>query len=226
MKTSMKLMIEKMPLIQIIQTLIFGALTLGLSACQAPIDSVQSPTITSSSGSVSNGASGTEPAVTYPRNPPQLPIALPVASWTKPAINSNQTDAVYRQEWLKADSKNLCPILGLPKDSLAHLSGHTARRANFSGGWGVAYDLPKARSAYGVANAGTVNPNELFNGWDYNVVHEDGSRVTYGREGNSPTGKWLAYIVIPKNNCFYNVWSAQSKTHLEQIIADLRLVQD
>ena len=226
MNTSMKLIIKKMPLIQIIQTLIFGALTLGLSACQTPSDSIQPPTITRSSGSDLNGASGTEPAVTYPRNPPQLPIALPVASWTKPAINSSQTDAVYRQEWLKAESKNLCPILALPKNSLAHLSGHSARRANFSGGWGVAYDLPKLRSAYGVANAGTVNPNELFNGWDYNVVHEDGSRVTYGRESGNPTGKWLAYIVIPKNNCFYNAWSAQSKTHLEQILADLRLVKD
>ena len=219
MKTGMNIIIEKMPLIR---TLLFGTIALGLNACQAPTDNIQSLTNTGSLGSVSSGSSATaKPSITLP---PQLPIALPVASWTKPAINISQTDTVYQQEWLKADSKNLCPILALPKNSKAHLAGHTVRRANFSGGWAVAYDLPKLRSAYGVANAGTVNPKELFNGWDYNVVYEDGSRVTYGREGGNQTGNWLAYIVIPKNNCFYNVWSAQSKTHLEQILADLRLV--
>lgn len=222
MKIFAKAIIKKTPLTQV---LFFGATILGLSACQTPTDSVQSPTNTSSSGSIANSASeAAKPIVGSPRNPTQLPIALPVASWTQSTINSNQTDAIYRQEWLKAESKNLCPILALPKNSLAHLSGHTARRANFSSGWGVAYDLPKLRSAYGVANAGTTSPNELFTDWDYNVVYRDGSRVSYGREGGNPTGNWLAYIVIPRNNCFYNVWSVQSKAHLEQMIVDLRMV--
>ena len=219
MKIDMKTMMERTPLIK---TLIFGAMALGLSACQAPTDSIQPP---SSSGS--NGSSeAVKHTVSYPRNPPQLPIALPVASWSQPPINSSQTDAVYRQEWLKAESRDLCPILALPKQSSAHLNGHKVRRANFYGGWGVAYDLPKTRSAYGVANAGTADFEGLYNNWEYNVSYRDGSRVGYGREGGDPTGNWLAYIVIPKNNCFYNVWSSQSKMHLEQIMADLRLVRD
>ena len=222
MKTVMKAT-KKKPLFQM---LIFSTITLGLSACQTPTDSVQAPTNTSSSGSMVNGTSeAVKPTVSYPRNPPQLPIALPVASWSQPPISSSQTDAVYRQEWLKADSKDLCPILALPKQATAHLSGHTVRRANFSGGWGVAYDLPTVRSAYGVANAGTADFEGIYNDWEYNVVYKDGSRVGYGREGGDPTGNWLAYLVIPKNNCFYNVWSAQSVTHLEQIIADLRWVE-
>ncbi|WP_352337801.1 hypothetical protein [Psychrobacter sp. 16-MNA-CIBAN-0192] len=217
----MKVIINKTPLTQV---LLFGAIAFGVSACQAPTSSSQLP---SSSGSILDGASeGAKPAVSYPRNPPQLPIALPIASWMKPAIDNSQTDAVYRQEWLKAESRRLCPILALPKQSAAHLDGHTSRRANFSGGWGVAYDLPKLRSAYGVANAGTSSLDGMFNKWEYNVRYQDGSWVGYGREGGNPTGKWLAYILIPKNNCFYNVWSAQSKTHLEQMIADLRMVQN
>lgn len=215
MKIFMKITIHKVPLTQV---LLFGAIALGASACQAPTNSSQLP---SRSGSISEGA---RPAVSYPRNPPQLPIALPIASWTKLAIDSSQIDAVYRQEWLKAESRSVCPILALPKQSAAHLDGHTSRRANFSGGWGVAYDLSKLRSAYGVANAGTSSANGMFNKWEYNVRYQDGSWVGYGREGGNPTGKWLAYILIPKNNCFYNVWSAQSKVHLEQIIADLRIV--
>ena len=219
MKTLVKVTIKKTALTQ---ALLFGAITLGVSACQAPTSTIQP---SSNSGSISDGASeAAKPAVSYPRNPPQLPIALPAASWAEPAIDSSQTDAVYRQEWAKADSKNLCPILALPKQSSAHLNGHTNRRANFSGGWGVAYDLPNIRSAYGVANAGTADYKGTFNNWEYNVIYQDGSRVGYGREDGNPIGKWLAYIIISKNKCFYNVWSAQSKAHLEQIIADLRLV--
>ena len=221
MKIFMKATIKEMPLTQ---ALLFGAIALGVSACQVPTNTIQP---SSSSESVSGNASGTiKPAVSYPRNPPQLPIALPIASWAEPAIDSSQIDAVYRQEWLKAESRSVCTILALPKQSAAHLDGHTSRRANFSGGWGVAYDLPKLRSAYGVANAGTSSADGMFNKWEYNVRYQDGSWVGYGREGGNPTGKWLAYILIPKNNCFYNVWSAQSKTHLEQMIADLRMVKN
>ena len=150
--------------------------------------------------------------------------AAQIAPWAKPAINNNETDPVYRQQWLQANSKSLCPILALPKRSSAHLSAHTVRRAEFSGGWGVAYDLPNLRSAYGVANAGTMDPKDAVFSWPYKVRYSDGSTVGYGHEGGNPTAKWLAYIVIPQNRCFYNVWSAQGKTHLEQMMADLRQV--
>ena len=146
------------------------------------------------------------------------------APWSNPTITNSETDAVYHQEWAKAESKLLCPILALPKQASAHLSGHKVRRANFYGGWGVAYDLPKLRSAYGVANAGTADPKDAFNNWPYNITYKDGSILGYGHEGGDPSAKWLAYIFIPQNNCFYNVWSAQGKVHLEQIISDLRMV--
>lgn len=168
---------------------------------------------------------------------PSMPIVnnsapLPVinnntsAPWNKPAINNSDTDTVYRQEWIKAESQSLCPILALPKSASSHLLGHSVRRANFSGGWGVAYDLPAMRSAYGVANAGTVDPNDLSFSWPYNVSYQDGSIVGYGHAGGDPAAQWLAYIVIAQNNCFYNVWSTQDKNHLEQMISDLRRVNN
>lgn len=150
----------------------------------------------------------------------------PKAPWNNPAIHNSETDATYRQEWAKSESKSLCPILALPKQAAAHLTHHSVRRANFSSGWGVAYDLPNVRSAYGVANASTADPKDAFNNWPYNIVYKDGSLVGYGHEGGDPSAKWLAYIFIPQNSCFYNVWSAQSKTHLEQIISELRIVQN
>ncbi len=151
--------------------------------------------------------------------------ALTIAPWSKPAINNSKTDAVYHQQWMKAESKSLCPIIALPKQASSHLKEHRVRRAEFASGWGVAYDLPDIRSAYGVANAGTINPNDINYNWPYNITYQDGSMVGYGHEGGNPTAKWLAYIVIPQNNCFYNIWSAQDKAHLEQMISDLRMVR-
>lgn len=205
------------------QAVLLGIAALGLSACQAPSNTVKPPPTTGNSGNISSGASGViNPSIT---RPPQLPIALPIASWTKPAINSSQTDAVYHQEWSKSPTKTTCPILALPKNSNAQISGHSARRANFSGGWGVAYDLPNDRSAYGVANVGVLKSGEqVFDNWPYNVSYQDGSRVGYGHEGGDPSAKWLAYLVIPQNRCFYNVWSSQGQSHLEQMISELRWV--
>ena len=150
----------------------------------------------------------------------------PIAPWSKSTIKSSETDAVYHQEWIKSDSRSLCPILALPKQAVSHLTAHKVRRANFYGGWGVAYDLPDMRSAYGVANAGITDLNGIFNDWPYNVTYQDGSILRYGQEGGDLDANWLAYLVLLDNGCFYNIWSGQNKEHLEQIISDLRIVND
>ncbi|WP_169391726.1 MULTISPECIES: hypothetical protein [Psychrobacter] len=194
------------------QALLLGVAALGLSACQSPSNTVKPPPSSGNSNTIP-----TSPTTSLP--------AKPIASWSKPAINSSQTDAVYRQEWVKSPTKTTCPILALPKNSNAHISGHSARRANFSGGWGVAYDLPSERSAYGVANAGVLQAgDQVYDGWAYHIVYQDGSTVGYGHEGGDPSAKWLAYLVIPQNRCFYNVWSAQGQFHLEQMLSELRQV--
>jgi len=185
-------------------------LTLTLSACQAtPIAQADDKPATMSTTIINQANKST----------------MKQAPWSKVPISDSEIDTVYRQEWLKSESRGTCPILALPKQSSAHLQGFSARRANFAGGWGVAYDLPTLRSAYGVANTGTLDPNESYNNWPFNVVYRDGSMASYGHEGGNPEANWLAYIIITQNNCFYNVWSAQSKAHLEQMIADLRLVR-
>ena len=154
-----------------------------------------------------------------------------VASWRKPAIAKSATDAVYAQEWAKSETKAACPILALPKNASSHLAGHSARRANFSGGWGVAYDVPKQRSAYGVALSGISDPIGQASIWQDYQQYNDGTELTYGREGGDPNGQWLAYLTLGKQysptsqHCFYNIWSQQSKGHLEQMLSELRLVK-
>lgn len=194
-------------------------LCMGLVSCQSTHSVAQTSPASKTSVNQPNNAINHQHTAAAIGN-----VAIPKAPWTNAAIHKNETDSVYIKEWAKSESKSLCPILALPKQAAAHLSGHSIRRANFSGGWGVAYDLPDLRSAYGVANAGTINPEEVNYSWPYNVNYQDGSMVGYGHEGGNPSAKWLAYVVTPHNGCFYNVWSAQSKAHLEQMIADLRLV--
>lgn len=152
------------------------------------------------------------------------------ASWRQPAIAKTETDAVYLREWAKSQTKGQCPLLALPVTAHAHIPHHNARRANFSGGWGVAYDLPNERSAYGVAHSGISDPLGQSSIWQDYHLYDDGTELTYGREGGNPDGHWLAYLTLggqyspSGQHCFYNIWSQQSKQHLEQIIKDLRQV--
>lgn len=207
----MTTIIKKTPLSQ---ALILSSLALAVSACQMPTDSIKPPP---------NSGDATTP---LPKPPTTSQPTLPIASWSKAAISRSQTDAVYFQEWAQSQTKNTCPMLALPKNANAQIKGHSVRRANFSGGWGVAYDLPNERSAYGVANAGTLQAGEqVYNSWPYNIVYQDGSTAGYGHEGGDPSAKWLAYVVIPENRCFYNVWSAQGQFHLEQMLLELRRVK-
>lgn len=152
------------------------------------------------------------------------------APWRQPAIAATATEAVYSREWAKSETQDKCPLLVLPKTAAAQLANRSVRRANFSGGWGVAYDLPKERSAYGVAHSGISDPVGQAAIWQDYHLYNDGTELTYGREGGDPQGKWLAYLTLGTQyspagqHCFYNIWSQQSKTHLEQIITELRLV--
>lgn len=227
-------------------------LSVGLAACQSnppkvTDTSAQSPSVRvqkaadkgldNSSGDKHSNKPFTEiPLITESNRPADQPDAyIPPygridntpnieASWRKPAIKWTATDAVYSREWAKSETKERCPILALPSNAPAHLAGHQVRRANFSGGWGVAYDLPNLRSAYGVANAGVTEPLGPRSIWADYHQYADGTELSYGREGGDPEGNWLAYLILGDSQCFYNIWSQKSKAHLEQIITELRVV--
>jgi len=100
----------------------------------------------------------------------------------------------------------------------------TPRKATFSGGWSVAYDLPQQRSVFGVAGPGSdAWDPDTYAQWPHNVSWSDGSSAGYGPEaGTGPN--WLAYVKIPGQQCLYNVWSRRGQSHLEQIIDSLRMV--
>ena len=169
------------------------------------------------------------PLITDANRPQSVPGFIPPSaipeSWRLAPITASETDSVYKTEWKKSEIGRKCPLLALPSTANSHLIDRSVRRANFSGGWGVAYDLPTSRSAYGVALSGVSDPSGRNSIWNDYYVYQDGTELTYGREGGDPNGKWLAYLTLGDNHCFYNIWSKEGKSHLEQIISELRVVK-
>ena len=149
---------------------------------------------------------------------------------------------LIRAEWNKAENRDVCAPLAFISDAGA---GGAPRRANFAGGWAVAFDLPDLRSAYGVAGPGEIDtdlapPSEqarrLGAQWPYFTTLSDlpaPSFAGYGLsgaqayDGGNPEGKGqqsLAYVRVGGQRCTYNVWSRISRAHLEALLDALRLV--
>ena len=61
--------------------------------------------------------------------------------------------------------------------------------------WGVAYDMPDLRSAFGVAGAGVTTSGDIFSGWTNRRDWPDGSFVEYGPEGGNGPNQ-LAYLRV------------------------------
>lgn len=142
-------------------------------------------------------------------------------------------------EWRKSEKPGTCGPLALKSDAGA---GGKARRANFSGGWGVAFDQPGLRSAYGIAGTGflpedtqsvTKQRARLAAQWPYfrelSQLPEP-SFAGYGVEGagdypkTNPDGNGLnsiAYVRVGGQTCDYNVWSRLGRAHLEHLLENL-----
>ena len=193
-----------------------------LAACDAATDSAQT---------------GTEAPDT-----PQAPISPP------PHVDPDAPDApapeplavdLTRNEWKTAANHGECAPLVLTSDGGVPAE---ARRANFSGGWAVAFDTEEVRSAYGVAGPGIIDADRadgqasrLKNQWPHFVELSDLPQPAfagYGLEGAKPYrdevpdgvgDNSLAYVRVGGQACTYNVWSRLGRAHLEVLLQSLRL---
>ncbi|MDR7101392.1 hypothetical protein [Croceicoccus sp. BE223] len=174
---------------------------------------------------------------------PQQPVTPPpVADSQSPEIVEVTPLAIdlTRNEWATAANKDECAPLVLTTDGGA---GGEARRANFSGGWGVAFDTDGVKSAYGVAGPGIVESDRadgqearLKGQWPYFIRLERLAQPAfagYGLEGAKPYGaerpdgvgdNSLAYVHVAGQGCTYNVWSRLGRAHLEVLLDSLRLL--
>jgi hypothetical protein len=143
--------------------------------------------------------------------------------WASPAVTERIVPKVYVSEWKKAENRDRCQLLVL--FGAERKPGVKIRRAEFSGGWAVAYDLPGQRSAYGVAGTGVdLDQNNSTFKFPHSIAWADGSSVNYGLEGGTGPG-YLAYLKVSGQSCLYNIWSKRSKTDLEHLIWSLRQVK-
>lgn len=161
-------------------------------------------------------------------------VSLPIIAWANPplstlspaqkSMSSSNMPKTYQTQWQKADNRKTCAPLVLPLKAASHIKNASIRPASFHGGWGIAYDLPNQRSAYGIAGAGTVGSLEDVRRWSQYHVWDDGSGVGWGLEGDTGPG-YLAYVYLNNQGCLYNVWSHVSETHLINMLNDLRLAK-
>jgi len=177
--------------------------------------------------------------------PSAVPPASPVSS-PAPEPSSEPplvAEALVLGEWERAENRQACAPLAFVSTGQAR---GAPRPAAFGGGWGVAFDLPNLRSAYGVAGPGLVAADRAPTGeqrerlgkqWPY--FRELGALpppafTGYGIEGaetypsDNPAGRGLnslAYVRVGGQQCTYNVWSRLGRSHLEHLLDSLRTVR-
>ncbi|MGO1072505.1 hypothetical protein [Lysobacter sp. CA199] len=156
--------------------------------------------------------------------PPASPTTgAPAAPWSVRALSPKSVPAVYLSEWKKAKNRGRCASLAL--QGADKQAGIKVRRADFSDGWAVAYDLPGQRSAFGVAGTGVdIDRGGSTYKFPHTLTWADGSQANYGLRGGTGPG-YLAYLQVAGQRCLYNVWSERSQEHLEQLLRSLRRVK-
>ena len=183
--------------------------------------------------SLTIACSSSKPPATVNAPPPK-----PVAPWTGEKLSSADIPPTFMTEWKKAENRKWCALVA-PADVGTIGEGARARRANFAGGWAVAFDKSNGpgsdrggsfcercgRSAYGIAGTGV----EADSGgpeyqWELHREWSDGSSAGYGLEGGTGP-KYLAYLRIHGQGCLYNVWSHLGREHLEFLLEQLRFVK-
>ena len=165
------------------------------------------------------GASDTARADSTP--PPPPPSASTAPPWAGAPIPRDSVPAVYLTEWRRAENRATCAPFA--PTALGASASAISRRANFSGGWAVAYDLPETRSAFGIAGTGSTVSDDTYDGWKDGKEWSDSSYVSWGPEGGTGPNQ-LAFLRIAGQRCLYNVWSRLGTDHLQLLLSTLRRI--
>jgi hypothetical protein len=166
------------------------------------------------------------------------------APWAGPRLLGSQVPDVLTAAWERAGNQRWCSALAPAATDLKRLAeGATVREAEFTGGWGIAWDrnegagqntdgsdcLDCGRSAFGVAGTGSLHRPGTGENRHAAVTWSDGSFATIGgggdEEGATYTSKRVARVVVDGQGCRYEVWSNLGEGHLFELIDSLRLVE-
>jgi hypothetical protein len=183
-----------------------------------------------SEGNSTPGTGGPESSTARP-NPSKSPQAnAGRASWNGPHLLESEVPAVLLREWQRAKNRHACTPLALPPTRFGDgADAQVIHRATFIGGWGIIYKHPRGDftiAGTGEPAHGGVDPADP---WPYHIHWNDGSVAGYGTEGGQysdgpDAANYLAYLIIPGQDCLYNIRTKQGKWHLEYLLDHLKLV--
>jgi len=132
-------------------------------------------------------------------------------------------------EWRLSENRSSCRPLAFLDTGATKAR---VRRANFAGGWAIAFDLPGRRSAFGIAGTGTTaSTDQELRAWPYYISLAAGSVAGYGLSGGEHYPKTnpeaigqesVAYLRVSDQACGYHVWSELGRTHLEHLLQQVR----
>ena len=155
-------------------------------------------------------------------DPPPEENLVHSTPWAQKRLSRAAVPAVYVEQWQQANNRETCALLA--PAALGAGEGATVRAASFADGWGLAYDTPQVRSAFGIAGTGVEASAPTYDDWPFTRQWPDGSWAGYGPEGGEGPNQ-LAYLRIQGQGCLYNVWSRLGRSHLEYLLEQLRFVE-
>ena len=150
------------------------------------------------------------------------PVGGDVAPWDRSPLDADDVPQVLVEEWRRSENQLWCSAL---YPVATGVDDATLRRAEFSGGWALAWDLPDLRSAFGVAGVGSPAWEDIGIRMPATVAYGD-QVVGFGGEGfDDAATQRLAEFSIPGQLCAYQVWSNLGDEHLLELVDSLRLVE-
>lgn len=210
------------------------------TATPAPSATPASP-VPSATATAPSSPSATVPAPTpTPNAPPATEPPVTAAPWAGPTLPQAAVSSLLVAAWNESDRAG--PALYPEGVEVLHPEA-TARRADFSGGWGLAWDRPDGpgraidgsycadcgRSAFGVAGTRSDTVLDDLGGAPLGTVTwSDGSRAAWFYEGFAAPASGaplLAYLELPEYPVLYQVWSFLGEDDLMTLLGRLRLVE-
>lgn len=153
--------------------------------------------------------------------PESTSVMSEIAPWDREKLAGADASPVLIEEWQLSENQLWCS--GLFPDGF-DTGGATIRRAEFAGGWAVAWDLPGLRSAFGIAGTGSPAWVDIGIRMPKTVAYGD-QVVGYGGEGfDEAAQQRLAEFAIPGQLCGYQAWSKLGDEHLLELVDSLRRV--
>ena len=158
----------------------------------------------------------------------------PVAPWSAAHLAQPAAPRALLQAWHRSENHGWCAPLA--PTTLGAGEGARARSGAYAGGWSLEFDQRGAagmtaggdvcetcgRGTFGVAGtAMSADEAEDLVGGTATVL-ADGGRIDVQASSEDPAA--VATIVVPGQDCVYQVWSFLGRAHLDTLVASLRLV--